>query len=113
MLIPSFRVRVAGTTGAGDCAIAGFLAALMHGLGPEEALACAAGAGAACVEKPDAVSGIPSWTGLRHRIRSGWAQNPTDRPLSGWRWDESRRLWRGPGDAGKTPASSRELVRCA
>jgi hypothetical protein len=101
LLAPCYRVHVAGTTGAGDCAIAGFLGGLMHGLGPEDSLLCAAGAGACCVEKPDAVSGIPSWTALRKRIRSGWLQHPVALSLPGWRWDEDRRLWRGPRDIEK------------
>jgi sugar/nucleoside kinase (ribokinase family) len=98
LLAPGYKVRVAGTTGAGDNAIAGFLAGLMHGLGPEDSLLCAAGAGACCVERPDAVSGIPSWTALRKRIRSGWPQHPTVLSLPGWRRDEVRWLWRGPKD---------------
>lgn len=98
LLAPSFRVRAAGTTGAGDCAIAGFLAAFVRGLGPEAALACAAGAGAACVERLGGVSGLPGWTALRRRIRSGWALNPNTLSLPGWRWDETAHLWRGPSD---------------
>jgi len=101
LLAPCYRVRVAGTTGAGDCAIAGFLAGLMHGLGPEDALQCAAGAGACCVERPDAVSGIPSWTALRKRIRSGWLQHPAALSLPGWRRDEDKRISRGPRDIEK------------
>jgi sugar/nucleoside kinase (ribokinase family) len=102
LLAPSFRVPAAGTTGAGDCAIAGFLAAFARGLGPEAALACAAGAGAACVERICGVAGLPSWTALRRRIRSGWAANRDLPPLPGWRWDETARLWRGPSD--RSPA---------
>lgn len=100
LLAPSFRVRAFGTTGAGDCAIAGFLAAFVRGLGPEEALACAAGAGASCVEGPRGVAGLPSWTALRRRIRSGWAANPDVPSLPGWGWDKAARLWRGPADGG-------------
>ena len=37
------------TTGAGDTAIAGFLGAVLHGCGPDEALRCAAMAGALAV----------------------------------------------------------------
>jgi sugar/nucleoside kinase (ribokinase family) len=100
LLAPCYRVRVAGTTGAGDCAIAGFLAGLLRGLAPEDVLLCAAGAGACCVEKPDAVSGIPSWTGLRKRIHSDWRQRPVSLSLPGWRRDAAARLWRGPADGG-------------
>ena len=100
ILAPCYRVRVAGTTGAGDCAIAGFLAGLLRGLKPEDVLLCAAGAGACCVEKPDAVSGVLSWSGLQKRIRSGWLQRPVSLSLPGWRRDAAARLWRGPVDPG-------------
>jgi sugar/nucleoside kinase (ribokinase family) len=100
LLAPCYRVRVAGTTGAGDCAIAGFLAGLLRGLGPEDVLRCASGAGACCAEKADAVSGIPSWAGLRKRIRSGWPQRAVSLSLPGWRRDAAARLWRGPADPG-------------
>ncbi len=59
--------RVKGATGAGDAAVAGFLAAVLGGRGPEEALRCAAAAGSFCVEAPDAQSGIPSWTEILER----------------------------------------------
>ena len=59
-------------TGAGDCAIAGFLAALCHGLGPDDAARMAVAAGGASVERPDATSGVPSWEALQARIASGW-----------------------------------------
>ena len=59
--------RVAGTTGAGDAAIAGFLAAFFEGGDPEMCLRCAASAGSFCVEAPDAQSGIPSWEDVKAR----------------------------------------------
>jgi len=77
---PSFKVQARGTTGAGDCAIAGFLAAVGRGLGPEEAAACAAGAGALCVESPAGVAGMPAWRVLRRRMRAGWARNEGQPP---------------------------------
>ena len=44
---PCFRARrVAGTTGAGDCTIAGFLAALLRGEGPVQAATSATAVGA-------------------------------------------------------------------
>ena len=67
-----FAVEVAGTTGSGDCTIAGFLAGLLAGQGPGEASASAVGTGACSVERPDATSGVPSWQGLRQRIAGGW-----------------------------------------
>ena len=73
---PCFEAAVAGTTGAGDCAIAGFLAALAQGCGPQEALRMAAAAGAASVERPDATSGVPPWPQLAARVAAGWPRNP-------------------------------------
>ena len=74
---PCFRARhVAGTTGAGDCTIAGFLAALLRGEGPVQAATSATAVGASSVEAPDATSGVPPWPELAARLRAGWARHP-------------------------------------
>lgn len=73
---PCFSVRVAGTTGAGDCTIAGFLAALVRGDGPADALRAAVATGSASVERPDATSGVPPWPVLAERLRAGWPRDP-------------------------------------
>ncbi|HET8894590.1 MAG TPA: carbohydrate kinase family protein [Gaiellaceae bacterium] len=71
---PCFAVeRVAGTTGAGDCTIAGLLAALLRGDDPAEVATAATAVGACCVEAPDGASGIPPWAEVEARVRSGWA----------------------------------------
>ena len=72
--VPCFRVDVRGTTGAGDCTIAGFLAGLLGGLAFEDVLTGAVGVGACCVERPDAVSGVPAWEAVQARIAAGWEQ---------------------------------------
>jgi len=72
LLAPIFEVEVAGTTGCGDSAIAGFLMAAANGLTPNEALEIAAATGACRAESPDAVSGIPKLEALRSRIKLGW-----------------------------------------
>lgn len=74
--VPCFKVQVIGTTGSGDVTVAGFLAALLRGLLPREALTAALAAGACCVEAADALSGIRSWDATWQRIRAGWAGNP-------------------------------------
>lgn len=67
-----FEADVAGTTGAGDCTIAGFLAGLVRGLPPDDAARMAVAVGAASVEKQDATSGVPTWDALETRVRAGW-----------------------------------------
>ncbi|MCG3150145.1 MAG: 2-dehydro-3-deoxygluconokinase [Verrucomicrobiae bacterium] len=69
---PCFQVKVAGTTGAGDATIAGFLAGYLRNLSPEETMTLAAAVGACCCEKPDATTGIRTWDETRHRIAAGW-----------------------------------------
>jgi hypothetical protein len=98
LLAPAFQVSVVGTTGAGDCAIAGFLAAVLRGLGPEAALAAATAAGACNVERPDAISGVPSWEALHHRITEGWPQAALRVALPDWQPDSATGQWRGPHD---------------
>lgn len=97
LLAPVFAANVVGTTGAGDCTIAGFLAGVVKGLTIEEALRAAVAVGACNVESPDAVSGIPAWDTVQSRLAAGWAQRPVSLELPGWQWDERHGLWRGPG----------------
>jgi sugar/nucleoside kinase (ribokinase family) len=99
LLVPCFAVEVAGTTGAGDSTIAGFLAAMLRRLGIEATMTTAVATGACCVERPDAVSGVPAWDTLQRRIAAGWARRPTTIPLPGWRWNLNHSLARGPNDA--------------
>jgi sugar/nucleoside kinase (ribokinase family) len=69
---PCFEVNVVGTTGAGDCTIAGFLGAVLKGLTPEQAMTAAVACGACNVEAADATSGVPTWEKLQTRINGGW-----------------------------------------
>lgn len=87
---PALRVWVQGTTGAGDCAIAGFLAAFVRGCAPEVTLQMAAASGAASVERADATSGVPHWDRLVERLRAGWDTQPVPEALSSlWRADQA------------------------
>lgn len=72
---PCFQVDVAGTTGSGDCTIAGFLAGLVRGLPPEQTMTLAVATGACCCEAADATSGVRSWDDTWRRIESGWARH--------------------------------------
>ncbi|HQE93687.1 MAG TPA: carbohydrate kinase family protein [Anaerolineae bacterium] len=100
LLAPAFSANLVGTTGAGDCAIAGFLTGLLHRLSPEAALTGAVAVGACNVEAADAVSGVPSWEAIQRRIQAGWEQRPVTLKLAGWGWDVGQRLWIGPQDHG-------------
>ncbi len=98
LLAPVFKTTVVGTTGAGDCTIAGFLAGAVKGMSIEAALITAVAVGACNVESPDAVSGIPGWDTVQQRVQSGWASRPVTLPLPGWRWDAAAGLWFGPNN---------------
>lgn len=100
LLSPAFSANLVGTTGAGDCAIAGFLTGLLHGLSPEATLTGAVGVGACNVEAADAISGVPSWGAVQQRIAAGWGRMETRLPLRGWGWSPTEGLWFGPRDRG-------------
>lgn len=85
--------ELVGTTGAGDAAIAGFLAALLHGALPARALTIAAAAGACNVEAADALSGVRTWQETLDRIDAGWAKAEIDLP--GWRMGDDG-VWHSP-----------------
>lgn len=101
LLAPCFTVDVAGTTGAGDCTIAGLLGGLASGQPLERALLSAVGTGACNVERSDAVSGIPRWEALQQRIDAGWPQRAPGLALPGWTQAEAGGLWSGPRPGGK------------
>ncbi len=69
---PAFAVAVAGTTGAGDAAYAGFLAALVNGLNPADCVRWACAVGACAVETADSTSGVRSWQETAARLEAGW-----------------------------------------
>lgn len=99
LLAPCFRTNVAGTTGAGDCTVAGLLAGFLAGMSPADALALAVGVGGCSTEKRDATSGVPDCGAVRKRILAGWGRRDVQIDMRGWRWDEEESLWKGPRDA--------------
>jgi sugar/nucleoside kinase (ribokinase family) len=102
LLAPCFSVEVVGTTGSGDCTIAGFLTALLHGLSAEGAMTAAVGVGACNVEAADATSGIPHWDRVQARIAAGWKRRPVRLELPGWRHDAQSGLYLGPNDKSRS-----------
>jgi sugar/nucleoside kinase (ribokinase family) len=75
---PSYRVDVAGTTGAGDAAIAGFILGCLRGFDPIRTLQAASAVGACCCESPDAVSRVLPWEKISARLDAGWKTVPLD-----------------------------------
>ncbi len=69
----AFQVAVAGTTGAGDAAYAGLIAALLRGLDVESCARWACAVAACNIEAADATSGIRSWDETGQRLAAGWA----------------------------------------
>lgn len=70
---PAFQVDVQGTTGAGDAAYAGLLAALLRGLPPAQCARWACAVAACNIEAADATTGVRSWAETEARLAAGWA----------------------------------------
>jgi sugar/nucleoside kinase (ribokinase family) len=91
VLAPCFSpARIAGTTGAGDCTIAGLLAALLRREDPVAAATAATAVGACSVEAPDATGGIPPWPEVAARLAGGWprlAPAPALTAVGAWQRD--------------------------
>jgi sugar/nucleoside kinase (ribokinase family) len=83
MFEPSCRVEhVASATGAGDAAIAGFLAACLKGRPPERAMAFLVTVGAQNLAAFDAVSGLKPWEETEAEVQTGLARNPIPERLA-------------------------------
>lgn len=93
MRMPAFKVKVLGTTGAGDAAVGGFLASVLQGADPKTALILAAAAGACAVESPERIRDMPAWEALLARVKKGWEVHPLDLGENEWRKDETYALW--------------------
>lgn len=94
---PCFKATVVGTTGSGDCTIAGLLTGLVHGQRPEQAVTSATAVGACSVEAMDACSGVPSWSSVVQRIKNGWVRHRPSLMLDGWRPIDAG-VFLGPND---------------
>jgi sugar/nucleoside kinase (ribokinase family) len=102
LLAPCFEVDVVGTTGSGDCTIAGFLRALSNDASPEQCIRWASAVGAYCVESADATSNIPTATAVECRLDSSWRQRPMSIALPGWQFCSERGVYVAPGDSTTT-----------
>ena len=64
---PVDRARFRNACGAGDCAVAGFLAAMLEGMTLEQAGRCAMHAGGDNLYGVDAISGLVDWKRTQHK----------------------------------------------
>ncbi len=79
-----FETRVAGTVGAGDSTIAGFLYSLLAGWSTEDAVTAACAAGGISTEAADGTGAVPGWPAIAGRLRGGWRRRvPVG--CAGWR----------------------------
>ncbi len=92
---PTFEANVRGTTGAGDAAAAGLIAAILRGQSPEEAVTTAAAVGACSVEALGASSGVRGWEATQERIRAGWARHDVKEVEA---WQSAENVFLGPHD---------------
>jgi sugar/nucleoside kinase (ribokinase family) len=93
LMAPCFRAQMVNATGAGDCAIAGFIASAAGGSGPEQTLTMAAASGACGVEAADASSGVRPMAELKARIESGWERTESMAPGKDWTYDAHVGVW--------------------
>jgi sugar/nucleoside kinase (ribokinase family) len=99
LLQPSYAVEsIVSATGAGDCAIAAFLAAFLRGLGVDDALRYGCAVGAQNLQAADAISGVRGWEETAEQVRARPASNEVCIPLDGWRRDEAAGHCAGPRD---------------
>ncbi len=71
---PCYQAAVVGTTGSGDCTIAGFLAGFVKGGTPQDAMNSAVGVGACSTESAEATGAVPHWDEVQRRITAGWGR---------------------------------------
>jgi sugar/nucleoside kinase (ribokinase family) len=70
IVCPAFDVQAKDTTGAGDCFVAGFLAALIQGRTPAEAGHFANAVGALSVQRVGGVAGVPPFESIERWMRT-------------------------------------------
>ena len=90
---PCFQVELVGAAGSGDTTIAGFLAALLRDMSPEEAVTAAVAVGACNVEAADTLSGLRSWPETMERVAAGWPRHELLLEAPGWQFDDNYQFW--------------------
>ena len=96
---PSFLVKkVVAATGAGDCAVAGFLAGVLRGTSLADALRYATALGAQNVRVLDTLSGIKNWQQTTTQIRKRPAKVLLPIDMCSWQWIAAKHHYLGPND---------------
>lgn len=90
--------KVVTATGAGDCAIAGFLASLLRGCTLEGSLRHACALGAQNVTTADAVSGVRTWAETLRQVADEPPRRHVTLPLPRFRFDAAAGRFLGPRD---------------
>ena len=90
--------KIASAAGAGDCTIAGFLAALLRGEKLEMCLRYGCAVGAQNVTAIDTISGVTSWDQTQAMVAADPATNPLDIDSPDWRHGEVGGIWLGSRD---------------
>ena len=99
VLEPSYAVEsIVSATGAGDCAIAAFLAAFLRGLSCDDAVRYGCAVGAQNLQAADSISGVRSWEDTAEQVDSRPPKNDVTIPLPGWRYDGAADHHVGPRD---------------
>ncbi|MGP4079095.1 carbohydrate kinase family protein [Pseudalkalibacillus sp. R45] len=96
LVVPCFEVEEVGTTGAGDCTIAGFLGGMVQSFSLDETIRLAVGVGACNVEGSDATSTIPSMEKVQQRIKGKWRTKAIKLDMSKWISNTTEEMWLGP-----------------
>ncbi|MFW6065478.1 MAG: carbohydrate kinase family protein [Planctomycetota bacterium] len=100
LFAPSYSVdQIVSANGAGDCAIAGFLTAILHDCDAADALRFGCAVGAQNLSAVDTISGVRTWEKTVEQVKSQPPQNEVSIDLSGWRLDKDSRLYVGPADS--------------
>ena len=89
---------IASTTGAGDCSLAGFLAAFLRGETPERCLAAATALGYQNLASHDAVSGVLDWNATLAMIEDRALTRYPHQLSRHWRVDADRQVAHGIED---------------
>lgn len=72
LFMPCLAANTVGTTGAGDCTIAGFLAGFVKGGTPAQVAEGACAVGGLSTEAADATSAVAHWDTVQRKISKGW-----------------------------------------